>query len=474
MTDRGDDPLPTAATLRRDRHGWDDPTDEALYGKEFGAGALVGDYVVDELRFKGGFAVIYRAHHGVTGRPAALKVLRRDLAASAEMLHRFHREAETIARINHPNLVAVLGSGELTGGQPYIVMEWLEGRSLDVELRARGPLRPAEALAVMEELGAALGAAHELGVVHRDIKAQNVVCLPRGEWFTIKLVDFGIAKLIDPKVRSDLTTTGNVVGTPLNMAPEQILGEAVDARTDVYALGLLLYQLVTGRLPFDGQTSVEIEEAHLSAPPPRASDAAPVSPAFDAVIQRCLEKGKAARYGGVPELLVELRAAVTATAAQLGAALCVEARIDPALEDPGDDVLDDVDAVLAAARDAAARDGLAVALESSNALVAATLLPADPAAARAGRERLLQAAVALARGLAGRAGASPYVTVTLTAHAAPVTLSGGRFGGALLRLDWTGAGAGPVDVVATREALDGLALPVLPVAGGRLRLLLAT
>ena len=232
-----------------------EPTVEGLYGQDFGPGAIIGDYVVEERHTRGGFAVIYRAHAvaGGADRPVAIKVLRRDLATT-ETLRRFEREAETLKRLRHPNIVEFLDYGQLTTGQPFMVLEWLEGRTLRAEIDQRGPLAPSDALAILEELGGALEAAHALGVIHRDIKADNVMALPQGEWFTVKLLDFGIAKLTLPELRADMSTTIGVVGTPMTMAPEQILGEAVDPRTDVYGLGLLLYQLVTGRLPFTGRT----------------------------------------------------------------------------------------------------------------------------------------------------------------------------------------------------------------------------
>jgi len=458
----------------------DDATVEVLYGKDFGPGALLGDWVVEELRSRGGFAVIYRALHAHTGLQAAVKVLRRDLA-STETLQRFEREAESLKRLRHPNIVELLDYGQLTTGQPYMVLEWLEGRTLSAELRQRGPLSPPDALAILEELGAALEVAHRMGVIHRDIKADNVMALPRGDWFGVKLLDFGIAKLTLPELRAGMHTTVGVVGTPLTMAPEQILGEAVDARTDVYGLGLLLYQLVTGRLPFTGRTPLELEELHLHARPPPASSLAPVSESFDAVVARCLEKRMEARYPGVEALLEDLRAAVASRsggqAAPWALGVHLEARIDAELDDPDDDVLDDVDAVLARGREVLTGRGLAVALETGNALLAAVTLPAAPAARAERRAELIAAVLDLAAQLDARDGKSEHVRVALTVHsdlAAARPADPRRLSGDLLRLtEWTDGHPGE-GVVATAAALDEVAdrFPGDPLPGRPDRLLL--
>jgi hypothetical protein len=469
-------PLPGLAGLP------DDATVEAMYGQDFGPGALIGDYVVDERRSRGGFAVVYRAQDP-RGRPVAVKVLRRDLA-STETLRRFEREAETLKRLRHPNIVELLDYGQLTTGQPYMVLEWLEGRTLRAEIDQRGPLAPSDTLAILEELGGALAAAHALGVIHRDIKADNVMALPQGDWFTVKLLDFGIAKLTLPELGADLSTTIGVVGTPMTMAPEQILGEPVDPRTDVYGLGLLLYQLVTGRLPFTGRTSLELEELHLHAPPPLASALAPVPESFDAVVARCLEKRMDARYPTVAAFLDDLRASVAGRSGVLTAVpwafgVHVEARIDPALEDPDDEVLDDVDRVLGLARDGLAAANLGPALETGNAVLYAAILPAASRARQEKRAALVAAVLALARRIEERPGKSPHVGVAVSLH---VALSAARashpsrISGDLLRLGgWTDGHPGQ-GVVATAAAVEGLepALRGAPLEGRPDRRVLST
>ncbi|HEY5925791.1 MAG TPA: serine/threonine-protein kinase [Kofleriaceae bacterium] len=306
--------------------------EELLYGEDLGIGARVGHYIIEELRGRGGFATIYRARHQTIGRIAAIKVLHRRLITSTKIVQRFIQEARATNMIAHPNIVDIYELDELPDGRPYLVMEWIEGRDLDQELRARGRLSTNEALALLEDIAAALGAAHAAGIVHRDLKASNVLTIPSGAWFAIKLVDFGIAKLLDGDEgrRSDVSSTDARLGSPTNMAPEQLLSHPVDARTDIYSLGVLAYQLVTGRLPFNASTIVELQEMHLHMQPPRASDIAPVSPAIDAVIQRCMEKAPGARFQSVDELMAALRRAAEEPQARERVVTAVALHVDVA------------------------------------------------------------------------------------------------------------------------------------------------
>jgi serine/threonine-protein kinase len=348
------------------------------------------------------------------GRPTAIKVLHKFLCTSKEILKRFKLEAELVAKLRHPSLVEVFEYGELATAQPYIAMEWVEGRTLEEELRVRGPFSPAETLVVLEELASALTLVHGHGIVHRDIKSQNIVCIPAKDWFHVKLVDFGIAKMIDPEVRSELTTTGKLLGTPNNMSPEQIQGSRdVDLRADVYALGLLAFQLVVGRPAFVGASAVEVEELHLSAPPPRPSSLAPVSTAFDDVIAKCLKKDRHERYASVAEMIVDLRAAVAKEKAAPRVAIGVRAEIsiDPSIDDPGDDVYDDIDEVVEEIRAGLGDAGLVLAAFASR-LVIGTADDAPGA-----RDRIAAATAALVSRLSARPSASPHVRVGFTLHA---------------------------------------------------------
>ncbi|MFY0582934.1 serine/threonine-protein kinase [Cystobacter fuscus] len=274
------------------------------------------------------------------------------------------------------------------------------------ELAARGPLSAREALEVLEQVGSALRAAHGAGVVHRDLKAQNVVVGAGTAGPHVKLVDFGVAKLLAPEdAGTGATSTGLVLGTPLSMAPEQIRGETPDARTDLYGLGVLLYQLVTGQPPFLGPTQVELEEQHLHAPVPRASERAPVPVGLDAVVARCMEKQREARYPGVDAVLEDLRRVVRGEGAgrirQVRAlGLYVEARPWGRVDDS---TLDTVDARLEGVRARMDAQGLTVMVEGSGFLLGVAPLPEEPEAEREFRRRVLEMALTLAEEPGARA-----------------------------------------------------------------------
>jgi serine/threonine-protein kinase len=425
-------------------------------------GVEVGSFVIEELHREGGFASLYRAARVGSGEPVALKILHRHLVADSTALERFQREAETINQLRHPHIVRVLESGEVSAGRPFIAMEWLEGRNLQEELAARGPLSLTEGLALMEDLCSALSAAHARGIVHRDLKAQNVMVLPRQGGFSVKVVDFGMAKLLDSdRSQREATVSSEVVGTPLNMAPEQILGQPVDERTDIYALGLLLHQILTGGLPFCGSTAMETEELHLQAPIPRISEQVAAPPALDGVLANSLDKAKSRRYPSVEEFLIDLRVAVASprTAAETLATMVgvyVQARVADGLT--ADELLDDLDRVLAMARAALAEMELTLAIESADAVLGVATAPVDPEESAEFRRRILNAAVALADRLDQRP--DPWVRVQISAHQATASTRRDRgrlvLGGDLLRVhEWT-AGVAPGGVVATLPMLAGL------------------
>jgi tRNA A-37 threonylcarbamoyl transferase component Bud32 len=317
-------------------------------GGELLPGQRAGEYVVDAMIAAGGGGSVYRVRHRVLGRLAALKVLHRELLGSDIMIARFLREARAMSALRHPAVADVYELGTLVDGRPFYVMELLQGVDLDAHLRVGGRLAMGEVLAVFEPICDALYCAHGAGLVHRDVKASNVFLVevrrlgaPR-----VKLLDFGVAKAATPA--GGLTSASVRVGTPTSMAPEQILGEPVDARTDVYALGVLLYHAVTGELPFEADEPGELEWMHLEAPPPVASARAPVPPAIDRVIEHAMAKRPGDRIATASRFLSELRAAVAAPHRE-GArggdavAIFVEAALAPDAEvEPDDELIDAV------------------------------------------------------------------------------------------------------------------------------------
>ncbi len=276
-----------------------------------GPGSLAGDYVLQAVIGVGGHGAVYQAEHRILRRRVALKVLHPHLSDKEEMLQRFVREAQLINRLRHPNIVDIYDFGVLPDGSPYYVMERLPSRTLSQLLLERGRLSPERALEFMQPICAALEAAHRAGVVHRDLKASNVAIVSEAPPPQVKLLDFGTAKILHPEPgEPGITTDGERLGTPHAMAPEQIRGGTIGPATDIYALGVLLYRMLTGRYPFHSENRLEVEQMHLEAPPPRPSTRAPVSPAVDAVVLRCLEKQADRRFPTVSALLAALREAV--------------------------------------------------------------------------------------------------------------------------------------------------------------------
>jgi serine/threonine protein kinase len=233
-------------------------------------GDRVGPYVITAQLGEGGMGVVYRAMHTLLNRPAAIKVLRPELAGQSTVLDRFLNEARVTTAIRHPGIVEVYDYGHTEGGAAYIAMELLEGSTLGQRLAERGRLSLHEALTIARRIAAPLAAAHEAGVVHRDLKPDNVFLIrdpEGGAHDQVKLLDFGIAKI---ESATNRTTLGVVLGTPAYMAPEQCRGLACDHRVDLYALGCILYELLGGEPPFGrAGTVTDLMAAHLTAPVPR-------------------------------------------------------------------------------------------------------------------------------------------------------------------------------------------------------------
>ncbi len=276
-------------------------------------GTHLGSYEIIATLGAGGMGEVYRARDARLGRDVAIKVLPAAVAASPERLARFEREARTVAGLNHPNIV-VLHSIEEAGGTRFLTMELVEGRDLSSVVSAGG-LPLAEVLDLAIALSDALVAAHERGVVHRDLKPANVMVTREGR---VKVLDFGLAKLAAADASSDhtqaatlmspLSTDGQVMGTFPYMAPEQIRGEAVDARTDLFALGIVVYELVSGKRPFAGETHMDVGHAILREQPRVLSSVrADLPPDLDRIVRRCLEKNPRERFQTALDVSNELR-----------------------------------------------------------------------------------------------------------------------------------------------------------------------
>jgi serine/threonine-protein kinase len=276
---------------------------------------LGGKYAIESVLASGAMGRVYRAHHRALEKPIAVKVLRRSFLADPSFARRFHREALAASRLDHPNVLRVLDYGEEPGKILYIVMELLEGEELRSVMHHQRLSRE-RVIEFASQLCAGLAAAHAKGIVHRDVKPENVVvCTAHDDdgrsVETVKVCDFGIAMEQESEGPPRARITGGDIlwGTPEYMSPEQARGLIVDARADVYACGVLLYEMVTGKLPFDGPSAVSVMMAHVQERPTPPSQLDPsIDPALEAVILRALEKSPAARYQSARELRAALRA----------------------------------------------------------------------------------------------------------------------------------------------------------------------
>jgi serine/threonine-protein kinase len=246
-------------------------------------------------------AEVYRAHDRLLDRPVALKVLFPELSVDRAFVERFRREAQAAANLSHPNIVPVFDWGE-DGGTYFIVMEFIDGRALSSILRGAGPMHPDRAAEIASDVAIALAYAHRHGVVHRDVKPGNVLITEDG---IVKVTDFGIARAINTE--ESLTQTGAVMGTATYFSPEQAEGMGVDARSDIYSLGVVLFEMVTGRPPFLGDTPVAVASKHVRENPPTPREINPaVPPDLEAIILKCLAKAPEYRYATGDDLRTDL------------------------------------------------------------------------------------------------------------------------------------------------------------------------
>jgi eukaryotic-like serine/threonine-protein kinase len=265
-------------------------------------GVLVGGrYELGRRLGSGGMAMVYLAHDRLLDRDVAVKVLSEPYASDPAFVERFRREASAAAGLNHPNIVAVYDRGEADGSY-YIVMEYLAGPTLKDVVRRRGPLEPGEAVDATLGILAALAAAHKRGVVHRDVKPQNVMVNEDGR---VKVADFGIARAGGD---SGMTEAGSIIGTAQYLSPEQARGDEVTAASDCYSVGIVLYEMLTGRVPFDGDRSVAVAMKQVSEPPPPPRELRPdIPPDLEAVVLKALRKRPSERYRTAEEFTGDLR-----------------------------------------------------------------------------------------------------------------------------------------------------------------------
>src|SRR3954454_6729241 len=274
---------------------------------------LRGRYRLEERIGSGGMSTVYRAFDETLERWVAIKVLHHTMEDDPVQLERFRREARTVARLSHPHVVTVIDAGE-DDGHPFIVFEYVDGETLKQLIKRQGPLPVTEAVAYAIEVGRALMAAHSHRLAHRDVKPQNVLIDPDGR---AKVTDFGISRSLDGD--TGLTATGRVLGTTDYVAPEQALGEEVTEQSDVYSLGVCLFEMLTGEVPFTAESQVGVAMKHVRDPLPDIQVVRPeISAALAAVIERATAKETRNRYASAAEMVADLERALQIEAARAG------------------------------------------------------------------------------------------------------------------------------------------------------------
>jgi serine/threonine-protein kinase len=273
---------------------------------------LNGRYRLDARIASGGMSTVYRAFDETLERQVAIKLMHREIATDSDQLERFRREARAVAQLSHPHIVGVIDTGE-DDGRPYIVFEYVEGETLKDRIRRQGRLPIPEAVAYAIEIARALGAAHERSIVHRDVKPQNVLIDPEG---SAKVTDFGIARTLEEE---GLTAEGRVLGTTDYVSPEQALGQRVTGQSDLYSLGIVLFEMLTGDVPFRGENQVAVAMKHVRDELPDVQAVRPeVSATLAAVVETATAKRTDERYADDRELIAELEDVLAVETARAG------------------------------------------------------------------------------------------------------------------------------------------------------------
>jgi tRNA A-37 threonylcarbamoyl transferase component Bud32 len=341
-----------------------EPATRELLGDALIGGTIDGRYEVIELLGEGGTGRVYKVRHAALNRLFAMKILRRDLARDEELAARFIQEAKATASVHHPNVIAITDFGNLPDGVPFMVTELLVGRTLGEVIKAEGPMRLSRAAHIVKQIAGALGAAHAAGIVHRDLKPDNVFLVdgtrngadkdsartsgvdPAGDLDEVRVVDFGAAKVVGA---SRLTRDGIVFGTPHYMSPEQASGQPVDCRSDLYSLGVIMYEMFTGRVPFEADTYMGVLTQHMFVQPVPPSEVAPVASelgGLEEITLVCLAKKPEGRYPSMDRFAAEVdRALAGLDLAPVSGRAAVGAR-SAAMEGPSEIALGEMPVVL--------------------------------------------------------------------------------------------------------------------------------
>jgi len=382
----------------------------------------------------GGFGSVYEARDIDTGESVAIKLLHARYLRSSWM-KRFDHEARILTELGHPNIVEMREFGALSDGRPYIVMELLEGRDLCTAIEEDGRLTLEQVIPIVEPLCSALHTAHASGVIHRDLKTSNVFLVQKDDSSSgdssgagddidrVVLLDFGIAKSL---ALDGLTASGQVIGTPSCMAPEQLAGGSVDPRTDVYGLGTLIFTMLTGRLPFDSNAARAVRQAiRTLGETPRVSHFVPVSRAVDDLVARAMHRERPRRFRTVDELMAALREVLANQAAPSTAHQRVVDRPQPAnllvmidmvvdsavMAEPDDDLLDDLESIVPRLALALDEVGFTLEAEAGNSAIFELSLPRDEQSERTARQRAVESVLEGLRDLRDRTGADSRIAI---------------------------------------------------------------
>jgi serine/threonine-protein kinase len=417
---------------------------------ELSPGTSLGGFLVEGFLARGGWGSVHLATRVSDGQRAAVKVLHRDLAAAPKLIRLFAREVAILQRLRHPHIVELYDVGALPDGTPFYVMEYLSGKTLDQMIVTSGRFSVEETLDIIVPVCMALHAAHEEGIVHRDVKGSNIV-IAGEDPATLKLLDFGIAKLASPAGGpAGMSSSCPQIGTPCIMAPEQILGGPVDARADIYALGALVYRCLTGKRPFEAPRLLDLVRQHIEEPVRPPSQRVLLPAAVDGVVLRCLEKSPEDRFDSVRSFLRAFREAIgeqprkrTSCVPQpaMASGIYIEARMRETGDDIDEGLADEIGGVLDLAEEELLGVGFIPAIVTSTEILGVRLLPDDAWGCVLGRQSALSFALSLRDKLARRQAAGARVHVNVTVHHDGVMVRHGLrpeiLGGALTRTqDW--------------------------------------